>query len=122
MREVWSKSSVPDGATDRMAIDTGGSFENQFASRRGWTALRGLLLLLHPSVKILTRVHIDAEQHLRVLGAAVLGTLPEVQSGAFRLNPHRVHLVGDEIRLARKTGHPEAMHNVRRAQFEEGRQ
>ena len=100
MREVRSKSSISHRAIDGMAVDASRSLENEPARGRGRIVLGQLLLLLHPSIKVLTGVHIDAEQHLRVLRAAVLGALADEKAGPFRLNPHRVYFVGDEVRLA----------------------
>src|SRR5258706_9575258 len=118
MREVWSKSSISDRAINRVTVDTSRSFENEAPGGGGRVVLGELLLSLHPSLKVLRRVHIHTQQHLRVLGAAVLGALADEKPRPFRLNPHRVHFVGDEVGLASQTRHPETVHNVRGTQIE----
>src|SRR5882757_3416480 len=122
MREVWSKSSISDRAINRVTVDTSRSFENEAPGGGGRIVLGELLLFLHPSLKVLRRVHIHTQQHLRVLGAAVLGALAQEKPSPFRLNPHRVYFVGDEVRLARQTRHPETVHNVGRTQIQKRRE
>src|ERR1051325_7121977 len=120
MRQIRSKASISHSAIDPMTIDAGGLLENQTASGRARIVLGQLLLLLDPAVEFLARIHINAEQHLCMLGATVLGALAEKQSGALRLNPHRVYFIRDEVRLAGQARYPEAVHNVCRAQVDEG--
>src|SRR5262245_1542145 len=119
MSQIRSKSSVSHGAINGVAVDAGSLLENKPAGRSVRIVLGEFLLLLHPAVEVLTRVYIDAEQHLCMLGAAVLGALAQKQPGALRLDPHRVHLVGDEVCLAGQTRHPETVHDVCRTQIEE---
>src|SRR5260221_4557715 len=105
MSEIRPKSAVCHGAMNGVAINAGSLLENEPAAGRIRTILGEFLLLFYPAVEVLTRLHIDPEEHLRVLGAAVLGALAEKQSGALRLDPHRVHFVGDEVRLAGQARH-----------------
>ena len=70
-------------------------------------ALRG-----HPAIEVLSGVDVDAQEHLRVLRAAVLGALALVEPGLVRVDPGVVDLVRDQIRLARQARHPEAVGHV----------
>ena len=80
--------------------------------------LRRLTLLRYPAVKIGARLHNHSQQHLGVLGAAVLGALTYVNSGFMRIDPHAVGAVGNQIGLAGQFRHPEAVIGVRRQQGE----
>src|SRR5262245_9055664 len=119
MSEIGPESSVSNGAINGVAIDAGRLLEDQPAGSRGRIVLGEFLLLLHPALEVLARLHINAEEHFLVLVAAVFGALTDKQSGALRLNPHRVHFVGNKVRLACETRHPEAVHHVCRAQIDE---
>src|SRR4030095_9547961 len=112
MSEIRAKSSVSHGAINTVTIDAGSLLENQPPGSRARIVLGEFLLLCYPTVEVLAAVHIYAEQHLRVLRAAVLGTLAEEQPGALRFNPHRVDFIGDQVRLAGETRHPETVHDV----------
>ena len=85
------------------------------------TCADGWRCSLDPAIEILARVHVDAQQHLRVLGPAVLRALPEVQPRLLGVDPHLVHAVRDEVRLARQTRDPEAVRDVGGEQPEECR-
>src|SRR5262245_18218921 len=119
MSEIWSKAPISARALDRMAVDTRGLLEHEPAGGSTRVVLGDFLLVFYPALEVLPRVHIDAEQHLGVLGAAVLGALSEKQAGALRLNPHRIHFVRDEVRLAGQARNPEAVHDVCRAKIDE---
>src|SRR5882757_6444720 len=114
MGEVGSEASVSGGATaNGMAIDASGALENQPSSAHGRVVFRELFLLLHPASKFLRRIRINAQQHFGVLGPAVSPALSEEQSGTFRLNPHRIDFVGNEINFPHQTRHPKAVDDVR---------
>src|SRR5436190_17952063 len=100
MSEIRSESSVGDRAIDRMTIDASGSRENELTCGGCRIVLREILLLLDPSVEVFACMHVHAEQHLGVLSAAILGALAQEKPGPFGLNPHRVHFVRNEVRLA----------------------
>jgi hypothetical protein len=52
-------------------------------------------------VKIRTRFHVYAEQHLRVLRPAVLRTLPKKKARFVRVNPDAIRMIRDQVRFAR---------------------
>ena len=105
-----------------VAIDAGGPLENHPARGDLWVLRLRRLLLAYPAIEILRRVNINAQQHLRVLRAAILRALSDEKAGALRLNPHLILTIRNEVRLARQPRHPKTVHDVRRAQIEEGRQ
>src|SRR6266850_1417389 len=121
MREVGSESSVSGRAgANRMTIDAGGALENQPSGGCGRVVFGKLLLLLHPAIELLWRIRVNAQQHFRVLGPAVSPALSQEQAGAFRLNPHRIDFVGNEINFSHQTRHPKTVDDIRSAQIEEG--
>src|SRR5437899_2557320 len=123
MREVGPKASVSGGAAaNRMTIDAGRAFENQTAGGDAWVVFRKLFLLLHPAFKLLRRIRIHTEQHLRVLRPAVSSALSKEEPGAFRLNPHRIDFVGNEINFSHQARDPKTVDDIRGTQIKEGGQ
>ena len=82
---------------------------------------RRLLLLLNPRDRIQRAVHGDAQQHLGVLGSAVLRALPQVDARLVRVNPRLVHAVRNQVRLAGQARNPEAVIRVGGQQRDECR-
>ena len=83
------------------------------AGRNGVGRVRGLLLLLNPTIELVARLHIDAEKHLGVLGSAILRALPQENTGLVRVNPRAIDMVGNQVGLAGKSGNPEAVIRIR---------
>ena len=81
----------------------------------------GQLLIPDPGIELLWRVDIHAEQHHRVLRTAELGALAEVEPGFPRIQPHRIHMIRDQICLSSQLWDPEAMVDICGSQLEEGR-
>src|SRR5262245_1523949 len=78
--------------------------------------MRWPLLTRYPALKTLAWFNDDPKQHLGVLRAAVLRTLPEVHADVVRLDPHAVLSIGNQIRLSRHLWNPETVNGVRRQQ------
>jgi hypothetical protein len=121
MREIGPEPAAGRRPGDGVTVHAGGLLEDPAPPGH-----RGLLpgrtrLLLHPALEILGSVGVDAEEHLGVLGAAVLGALAEVEARLPGLDPHLVPPVGDEVRLSRQARDPEAVVGVGGPQLEEGR-
>jgi hypothetical protein len=68
-----------------MAVDAGRSLKH--TSSLGYLALllRRFTLLLRPAIEGIPGVHVHAEQHLRVLRAAVLGALARNSTTTIRI-------------------------------------
>ena len=77
------------------------------------------LLGVHPGTEIVRPVHRNAEEHFGVLRSAILCALTHENSGALRVHPHPVGMVWNEVRLACKLRHPEAVVGVDREQLQE---
>src|ERR1700728_1992603 len=82
---------------------------------------RGFLLSLNPVGKILRSLHRNAEEHLGVLGSAVLRTLTKKDSRVLRVHPHSVGVIWNEVRLAGKFRHPKAVVSIGREQLQKRR-
>src|SRR6201987_3446295 len=114
VREVRAESPVGHCARDRVAVDAGGRLEYPLSLRNSLTYRRRLALLLNPLVKFIPRLDIHAQQHLGVLGPAILRTLAEVNADLLRVDPHRVGMVGNQISLTRQPWNPEAVVRIGR--------
>src|ERR1700688_5020140 len=99
MGEVWSEAATGHGSRHRVAVDTGGRFEYSLPLGNGITDDCRLALLLNPAAEVILRLNINTQQHLGVLGPAILRTLPEVNAGLLRVDPHTVGVVGNQISL-----------------------
>ena len=115
------KSPVGHCARNGVAVDAGGAFKYAFPFGCAFRSVRRLTLLLHPAVELIARLHIDAQQHLGVLRAAILGALPQVQSSLVRIDPHAVFAVWNQVRFPGQTRHPEAVIGVGGKQLDESR-
>jgi len=56
-----------------------------------------------PSGKLISRLDIDTQEHLGVLGSAVLRTLPEVKASLMRVD-HMLWVIGDQSVLPARRG------------------
>ncbi len=76
MSQVWAETSFRWSPRDSVAVDARRRFKHAFAG-----GLRGrsgqLLLLVNPPLEFLARLHIDADEHFRVLCPAILGALAQ---------------------------------------------
>src|SRR6476646_9800207 len=104
-----------------MTVDAGGSLEDAPPSVYSVIRLRLLILLLNPAFELIAGLDIDAQKHLGVLRAAILRALSQVKTRLVRINPHRIHAIGNQIGLARKARNPEAVIGISGSQGEEGR-
>src|SRR6516165_8651954 len=76
--------------------------------------LHGRLPLVgQPGLEVARGLDDDPEEHVGVLGAAILGALAEVQAGAVSLEPHAIGATRDQVGLAAQPGYPEAVAHVR---------
>src|SRR5438552_933335 len=108
MSEVGTEAAVGAGAANRVAIDARGGLEHDAAVRRRRVEHRWPLLRGSPAFEVGARLDDYAEQHHRMLGAAVLAALPEIGARDLRIDPHRVFLIRDHVSLAREARHPKA--------------
>src|SRR6201991_1421941 len=119
--EVWAKLSLCRRAADRVAIDTGVR-EEHCATFWGVRVCRsGLLLLFDPSFKLILWVYNYANQHSRVLCAAVFSAVASIDSGFGGLDPHQVFAVRNEICFTGQLGYPKTMCDVGRLQLKKCR-
>src|ERR1700747_1196208 len=81
----------------------------------------GLLLLTHPLRKVFRTVDRYPQEHVGMLGSAVLRALTHKGPGALRIHPHPIWMIRNEVRLASHLRHPEAVVSIRRKQLQERR-
>ena len=108
---------------DRVAVDAGGGFEDSPAGSRACRPrVAGSLLRANPRVEILAAVHRDAQQHLGVLGPAILRALAEkdARCGAGRSTCCSTRF-GIRSVLPAKLRNPEAVVGVGGKQLQECR-
>src|SRR5215472_15797147 len=120
MRQVGTEPPVRDGTGNGMAVYARCGFEDLAPSvnvssswrvvRRGKVArFRGFALLRDPSLEVLLRIHVHAQEHFGVLHSAVLRALPEKNSRFVRIDPGMVHSIGNQVRLPRALRNPKTM-------------
>src|SRR5271155_1433165 len=116
MSQVRAEAAGGDGSLDGVAVDARVLHEDGLAFSGGGVAgellLGRLLLLLDPNRKLLRRLRVDAKEHLRVLGAAILSTLAEIEACRLWIDPHNVDSIWKQVSLARKTWYPEAVGHI----------
>src|SRR5271163_2057256 len=100
-----------------MAIDASRCLKNPPAFLRGITQFRGHLcgfrLFLGPLFEFIWRVNVNAEKHLGVLGAAILGTLANINAWFIWIDPHVVFTVGNQVGLSSQTWDPKTVVGIR---------
>ena len=104
-----------------VAVDAGGRLEDLTSLGHGLTRDRRLLLFLNPAIEFSARLHVHAQQHLGVLGSAVLRALPQVEPGLVRVDPRLVRAVRNQVGLAGQPRNPEAVIHVGGQQRDERR-
>src|SRR6185369_6404561 len=77
VRQVGAKSAGSNRSIEGMAVDAGGSLEYAPPNSNLGLACRQCFLLLQPTGKFFGSVNIDSQQHPRMLGAALFGTLTQ---------------------------------------------
>lgn len=68
-----------------------------------------LSLVVDPGRKFVWTIYRNAQEHLRVLDAALLGALAKKYSGVLWVHPYAVGMIWDEVCLAGKLRNPEAV-------------
>src|ERR1700730_14455823 len=119
MRQIRTESSRSPRSADRVTVHARGRFENVLACALVLVAY-GLLLRENPILECFGAVHRHLEKHLRVLRAAILRTLSQIDSRALRVHPHFIYPVRDQVRFPSKLWYPEAVIGIGRKQFQEG--
>src|SRR5215471_6986890 len=72
-----------------------------------------LPLVGQPGLEVARGIDDDPDEHVGVLGAAILGALPEVQAGLVGLEPHAIGATRDQVGLAAQPRYPEAVAHIR---------
>src|SRR6516162_4434716 len=121
MREIWTKTPGAVGPNDGVAIYARRAFEHMPSRSFFFILIRWLLLLVHPSLEVVRAIHVYAQKHLRVLCPAVLRALPQKQACLLRIEPRRVRVIRNQVRLSCELRHPETVIGVGREQFQECR-
>src|SRR6202795_1141643 len=114
MCEVRAEVAVGHGPSHGVTVDAGSRFE--YSLPLGSSISRGcrLALLLNPPSELILRLNINTQQHLGVLGPAILGALTEVDTRLMGINPHAVRGGGDQFRFARPPRNPRTVRRMRR--------
>src|SRR6266576_4579586 len=94
-----TEAAVRIGAADGVTVHAGRRLEDLPAASDGGIRARRSALRFDPAVEVLARVDVHAQQHLGVLRAAILGALAEVEARLARVDPHRIRVVGNQVRL-----------------------
>src|SRR5690349_20082745 len=81
--------------------------------------LRRLLLRSDPPVEVPLRLNYYADQHVRVLGPAILGTIAKERALPPGIDPHVVDAIWNQVSLPRNARHPEAVDYIGRLQFQQ---
>src|SRR6202046_2976776 len=97
MSQVGPELAGSAGSADRVTVDASGGFKRAPALDRTLTRDCRTLLLLDPTVELLARLHVNTQQHLGMLHAAILRTLAEVETGLVRVDPTAVGVVRNQI-------------------------
>src|SRR5271156_1487950 len=118
MREVRPETPVGDGSCDGVAVDACRSLENAAAFRDRVIADGRLLLLLDPLVELFRRIHINPQEHLGMLDAAILSALAKIESCLLRVDPGLIRVVRNQVRLSGQPGHPKTVIGIGRKQSE----
>src|SRR6266404_2377211 len=99
-------------AADSVAIYARRCLEDTSACDLLRILIRNPLLLSDPGLEIFGSVYRHAEEHLRVLRAAILRALAEIDARLVRVHPHFVYAVRNQICLPGKLRNPETVIGV----------
>src|ERR1039458_4897477 len=121
VRQVGAERPCRYRTGHSMAADTGCVLEDVAAFACAWVIHGWLLLVRDPGSKVGRAIGVDAQQHLGVLGSAVLRALAEIEPGSFRVQPHGIDPVGNQVRLSGQARNPEAVIGVSRGHRQIGR-
>src|SRR5271169_4213986 len=100
MREVRPETPVGDGSGNGVAVHARGSFEDAAAFRDRVIANGLLLLLRDPLLELFRRIHINPQEHLGMLDAAILSALAKIESCLLRVDPGAIRVVRNQVRLS----------------------
>src|SRR6267142_2965161 len=104
-----------------MAVHARSSLEDKSSRSFFFILIRWLLLRSCPGVEVFWRIHVYAQQHLRVLSPAVLRALTEKQARLMGIDPSLVWVIRNQVCLSCKLRYPEAVIRVGGKQFQECR-
>ena len=117
MSQVWPELPMCGCARNRMAIHACLRFKLVPPSRNRGILDAWLLFLLHPCGKLLRRIDVDTQQHLRVLHAAELRALSFIKTWRMGIDPHFVDAVRQQVDFAGKPRNPERMDHICRREL-----
>src|SRR5579875_851828 len=93
MRQIGPKAAHGCCPGNRVAVGACMRLEHLPPLRDCGILRARLLLILHPSRELLRSIDVHADQHLRVLDAAKLRALTDIETGVHGLNPGLVGMV-----------------------------
>src|SRR4029077_5987414 len=119
--QVWAKTPGAVCPVDCMAVQARSSLEDASSRDCFFIFVRLLLLFAHPRLEVFRSIHVRAQKHFRVLGAAVLCALAKKQAGLVRIEPRFVYPIRNQVGLSSKLWYPETVIRVGGKQFQECR-
>src|SRR5580692_3191791 len=120
MSQIRTEASVRYRSRNGMAIDASRCFKNPATFLRTLTHLCRFRLLLNPLFELIWRVNVNTEEHLGMLGAAILGTLADENACFVWIDPHVVYTVWNQVGLSSQTRDPKTVVRIRGKQGDEG--
>src|SRR5271169_344628 len=118
MREIGTETTVGHCSCDGVAVHTRRSLEDAAAFRDGVIANGRLLLLLDPLLELFRRIHINPQEHLGMLDAAILSALAKIESCLLRVDPGLIRVVRNQVRLSGQPWHPKTVIGIGRKKSE----
>src|SRR5258705_9229820 len=112
MRQIRAEPAGCRRAADSVAIYARGCLEDTSASDLLRILIRSPLLLSDPGLETFGSVYRHAEEHLRVLGPAILRALAEIDPRLVRVDPHFVYAVRNQVCLSSELRNPKAVISV----------
>src|SRR5712675_280170 len=121
MRQIRTEPAGCHRAAHRVAIYARGCLEDASACDLLRILIRNPLLLSDPGLKIFGSVYRHAEKHCRMLRAAILRALAEIDPRLVRIHPHFVYAIRNQVCLSSELRNPKAVISVGGKQFQECR-
>src|SRR5712671_2756334 len=121
MRQIRTEPAGCHRAADGVAIYACGCLEDASACDLLRILIRSPLLVSDPGFKNFGGVYRDAEEHLRVLRAAILRALAEIDARLVRVYPHFIYAIRNQVCLSGKLRNPETVISVGGKQYPECR-
>src|SRR5258708_39303207 len=112
MRQIRAEPAGCRRAADSVAIYARGCLEDASACYLLRILIRNPLLLSDPGLETFGSVYRHAEKHFRVLRAAILRALAEIDARLVRVHPHFVYAIRNRVCLSGKLSNPEAVIGV----------